>query len=471
MMMTPTHFNAISHLCIGLLCFSIIEGSPAEPANPSENARFWEHIYDDNRPLSFHFIFSEESWNEMNGNSSKRSQTNRPERRPPGRRAPQKFEYVEADMEVSGRRYEKIGIRYKGNSSFRSSRDSPRKPFKIDTNRYQKGLKLFGETKLNFSNAFLDPAYMKEKLGYEVYRSAGLPAPGVGWAEVTYSVEGLYRKKRLGLYVIIEQVDSNYIEKWFGKDSADSLLMKPESREDWRYLGTDPKAYDAFGFKYGKKQIGLIQKFAETLKMIESSTDEVFQKEMGTYIDVENFAAYFAATALLVNLDSYVGMPHNYYLLLDKRDGLLKILPWDVNESFGTFTLNQDPARLIRWDIQRPWIAQRKLAERLFATESFRTLYLQQLRNLLDNGFQEKRLINRIRVLRKNIEPLLTHDPYGFGLEGVEAGIRGDQNGLVPVVERRIPAIEPFIRKRTESVKNQLAGKEAGERIQPRWRR
>ena len=38
-------------------------------------------------------------------------------------------------------------------------------PFKIDTNRFIKGQKLHGRTKLILSNAFLDSAFMREKLG------------------------------------------------------------------------------------------------------------------------------------------------------------------------------------------------------------------------------------------------------------------------------------------------------------------
>ncbi len=51
-----------------------------------------------------------------------------------------------------------------------------------------------GRTKLNLSNAFFDPAFMKEKLGYELYQTAGLPTPGVGWANVTLNVEGIARR-------------------------------------------------------------------------------------------------------------------------------------------------------------------------------------------------------------------------------------------------------------------------------------
>ena len=40
-----------------------------------------------------------------------------------------------------------------------------KQPFKIDTNRFIKGQKLHGRTKLILSNAFLDSAFMKEKLG------------------------------------------------------------------------------------------------------------------------------------------------------------------------------------------------------------------------------------------------------------------------------------------------------------------
>ena len=85
--------------------------------------------------------------------------------------------------------------------------------------RYQpfiKGQKLHGRTKLTLSNAFLDFFFMKAKLGDELYHTTGLATPGVGWANVILTVEGMMGKKLLGLYVIIAQVNNRYLESILG---------------------------------------------------------------------------------------------------------------------------------------------------------------------------------------------------------------------------------------------------------------
>ena len=121
----------------------------------------------------------------------------------------------------------------------------------MDTNRFVDGQKIAGCSKLNLSNVFADPTYLREKIGYEVFQAAGLPTPGVGWARVTLSVEGLYEEESLGLYVLVEQVNDDLLERQLGKDSKDSLLMKPEMFADWQYLGEDPAAYEVFDIKEG----------------------------------------------------------------------------------------------------------------------------------------------------------------------------------------------------------------------------
>ena len=46
-----------------------------------------------------------------------------------------------------------------------------------------------------------------------------------------------------------------------------------------------------------------------------------------------------------------------------------------MNEAFGTFTMGSSPEALVDWDINRPWLADLKLVQRLFAVESFSKLY------------------------------------------------------------------------------------------------
>ena len=157
---------------------------------------------------------------------------------------------------------------------------------------------------------------MKEKLGYELYHVTGLATPGVGWANVTLTVEGMVDKNLLGIYVIIEQVDNRYLESKLGSASKGNLLMKLDSFDDWEYLGNDLQTYARYNIKAGEKNVDQIQQFAELLKLIEEASKAEFEREISKRMDLKQFAAYLAATSILVNIDSYIGMPHNYLSLI-----------------------------------------------------------------------------------------------------------------------------------------------------------
>lgn len=337
---------------------------------------------------------------------------------------------------------------------------------KIDMNKFQKGQKLHGRDKLNLSNSFLDSAFMKEKLAYDLYKKAGLATPGVGWANVTLTVGT--KTVPLGVYVIIEQVDKQFLENNFGETSKDSLLMKPEISR-WEYLGNAPSDYEDYEIKNGEANLEQFQQFGELMKIIEDASDSEFKSEIAQRFDLPKFAGYLAATSILSSLDSYVGAPHNYYLMLDKADGKLRLLPWDVNESFATFSRGTSLETLVDWDIDRPWVADRRLLERLFETDEFPAMYRTALENLMEE-FTVEKLFPRIETYRNAIAPHIGNYKAGKGMKGLRSGIEGDRQGINQAVDRRVLAIKPFIKRRIRSVQDQLAGKREGQTISGRSR-
>ena len=384
--------------------------------NKKADAAFWNSVYVENHVLDVQISITREAWDAM--------QPQRRERRP-GEDGPRvdfgyQFPYAKTKVVIDGLSLPDTGMRCKGNSSYRFASRGLKRPFKIDTNRFAKGQKLHGRTKLNFSNAFLDSAFMKEKLGYELYHAAGMPTPGVGWADVTLTIEGLAEKKPLGIYVIIEQVDDRYIGQNLGKASKGSLLMKPESMDDWRYLGEEPKAYERYNIKVGEKNVDQIRRFAELLELVEQGSDDEFAREIGKRMDL---------------------------------------------------TMGRSPEMLVKWDVDRPWISRRRIVERLFATEQFPKLYRNAVTKLMKNDFTEKKYFARIAEFEKAIAPHVKKDTDGPGSEGLRIGITGDSDGINRAVNRRVLAIKPFITRRIESVNSQLAGKSEGEPIAGREKR
>lgn len=439
-------------ICISLFLSTI---APVLLTFAQDDDAFWKSVYDDNHVLQIEIKISRESWETM---QPKRNNNARGKGRLD---FANEFDYAKSEITIDGQLFPDAGLRFKGNSSYRSSRNSLKKPFKIDTNRFIKGQKLHGRTKLNLSNAFLDPAYMKEKLAYEVYRAAGLPTPKTGWANVVLSVESIADKKPLGVYVLIEQLDERYLKETLQGDPQQSILTKPESLDDWVYLGEDLKAYQQYNIKIGKTNSQTIQRFTEIIRLIEHADDQEFTDKIQDYVDLETLAGYLAATSLLGNIDSYIGMPHNYYLLLNSPQDRLKLLPWDVNEAFGTFTLFAPCEQLVKWEINRPWVARRKLLERLFETEEFPKVYRNALADLMEKAFTEKLLFAQIDEYKNALTPVIQQLGTS-ALDSFEMGIEGDANGRNLAVGRKTFAIKPFVRQRIESVKSQLDGTDKG---------
>ncbi len=447
---------------------------------------FWNSVYEDNHVVEIDISLTKEAWESMQpaqnergrGGSPRggvlpdgppRGRSRRPDGPPPGgggRRggAGTSFEYVKADITIDGEKFGDAGLRFKGNSSYRFSSDGFKRPLKIDTNRFVTGQKLHGRTKFNLSNSYLDPAFMKEKLAYEVYQAAGIPTPGSGWAKVSLSIEGELKKKNLGIYVLIEQVDESYLERKYGEKSKDSLLMKPESSPNWQHPGEEIEQYkEVFNIKEGEDNKEQITQFGDFLRLIGEVSGTEFFNQIGEKMERQR-KGYLAATSLLASLDSYIGAPHNYYLMVDQADNRVRLFPWDVNEAFGTFTMGTTPEKLAEWDITRPWTSNIPLLERLFTHKDFSKLYREKLNELMLGSFTEKNLYERVDIFTKALKPYLNKkEQLAFRM-----GIEGDSSGKNSAVERDIFAIKPFIKRRIRSVKAQLAGKSKGVKIEGR---
>ena len=432
--------------------------------NAVSNSAYWSEVFTGKRVLQVDLRLTAEAWEKM----QPLSRQGEPGRPPRG--GEMEFSYARATMSIDGNRLKDVGLRFKGNSSYRSSQWGLRRPFKVDTNRFVKGLKWFGRTKLNLSNSFKDATLLREKLGYEVFQAAGLPTPGVGWAHVTLTVEGRHESQDLGIYVLIEQVDDDWIKRKLGPESAKSLLMKPEGFFEWPYLGEELKAYERYNIKAGQENTVLRRRFIEFVRLLKEGESKEFAENAGDYLDLDNWAQYFAANTLLVNLDSIVAMPHNYYLVVDQADGLIKILPWDLNECFGLFTAGANPQDLVRWDIKRPWVMENELLDRLFEVPAFQQRYQAAVKELLDSAFRPEAINRRIAEFQPRLEAVMKENGLSGEIRQMRESLEARQAGGESFRGRSI-GLKYFVQERVASVQRQLAGSEQGVRIQQGRRR
>ena len=375
------------------------------------------------------------------------------------------FEYVPADLEFGGRRFPDVAVRYKGNGTFIQSRGSLKRSLKIDLNKYIKGQKLAGITKLNLHNNVSDPSWMNEVLSHRLYRDAGVPGPRTSYARVYVTVAGLYDRKYFGLYSIVEDLDKNFAAEYFGGKVG--AIFKPVTRELFAELGTNWAKYQQTYDPKTPLSSAEEARVMEFARFLGQASDAQFSARLGEYLDLEEFARFMAVTVWLSTLDSILGAGQNYYMRLDPTTRRFQFLPWDLDHSFGQFPLMGTQEMREQLSLAKPWQGERRFLERVFKVDAFQKLYRARLKEFSQTICRPERLARQVDEIAAAIRPAVREEsPEKLTrLDKVAAGEEVEiirANGPVRSGQMQVP-IKPFARARAQSISDQLAGKSEGE--------
>jgi hypothetical protein len=267
--------------------------------------------------------------------------------------------FFAADLTFDEETVANVGVRLKGNSSLWQSADGQMKSFKVHFEEYVGGQDFHGLDRLNLHNNFMDPSSLRETLAYGLARDFGLDPPRTALAAVR--VDG----QRHGVYTLVQQIDSRFLEERFGEDggAADGNLYKCHDGCPLAYWGDDPACYqgsppegvpsppcddttDECGLSLETNEDDpALNDFADVLDLVRA-VDGVLQGQAGpadldAVLDMDGFVRFQAWSLVLSSLDSYFGSAHNFYLYHRPADGRFQFIPWDVNLAFGTFECPQ----------------------------------------------------------------------------------------------------------------------------------
>lgn len=370
------------------------------------------------------------------------------------------FEYVHADLELEGRDFKDVAVRYKGNGTFLESRGSLKRSLKIELGKYSQGNKLVGISKINLQNNVTDASWMNEVLAYRLYRDAGVPTPRTTYARVHLTVTGKYDHQYLGLYSLSEEVDKHFAERNFG--SKRGAIFKPVTPALFTDLGTD---WDKYNQTYdpktlaGNEQTDRVMEFA---RFCDHAQDGEFAAKLTQYLDLDEFARYMAVTVWLSDLDGLLGPGQNFYLHLHPATQLFAFIPWDQDHSFGQMRGTQEERENLSLD--HPWQGENRFLSRVFKVPAFQKLYHNYLGEFSKTLFQAERLASQVDDLAKVIRPaveaeskekLERFDQVVAG-ESVRGGGFGNFGGDGP------KPIKTFTPARTHSVIEQVSGRSTG---------
>ncbi len=367
-------------------------------------------------------------------------------------------QYGRADVTIDGQTVNDVGVRYKGNGTFWMGHHTGKYSFKIDFSEFVKKQNFLGLKKINVNNCVTDPSMLREALSYELFREAGVPASRTGWAEVTVSVGDDPKPKEMGLYLIVEQVDKRFLKRVYG--SSEGLLVKPSCFGAFLYLGDDWEKYKLAYVPKTDATEEQAQRLIAFARLVHLADDQEFDARVEDYLDMDEFLSFLAVNVMLSNLDSFLGGTQNYYAYLDPATNKIQLIPWDLDISFGAFSLVGTPQTRRDLSIDRPQIGEgsNRVIERILAIPRFKQAYHERLRQLLDKQFNENKLIGQIEDQADFIRPFVSQQGDG-AVQRFDAAI-GDE----PTQESP-NSLKYFVQQRRKSIRDQLDGRSPGEHL------
>lgn len=372
------------------------------------------------------------------------------------------FPTVHADLQFEGTTFKDVAVRYKGNGTFVESRNSIKRSFKIELNKFVKGEKLAEVVTLNLHNCVTDASFMNEVLSHRLFHDAGIAAPGTAYARVYVTVPEKHDHQYFGLYSLVENVDAHFAVDRFGKKGE---LFKPVTHELFGDLGEDWKNYAQTYDAKTKLAVKDAQRIIELCKFATYADDRQFAAGIGDYIDMDEFASFMAVTVYLSDLDGILGSGQNLYLYLHPKSHKLLFIPWDQDHSFGQFAMAGSQLQREQLSILHPWRQENRLLERVFKTDAFKKRYLAKLETFSTTLFKPERFVKQVDEIAGAIREAVKEEG-GERLVRFEKAVAGEAKptgAFSFLTGEAMKPIKTFVVVRSQSVLDQLSEKSKGQ--------
>ena len=237
------------------------------------------------------------------------------------------YEFTPATATFDGESIVGLGVRLRGKvGSFRQLTGKPK--FKFDFGEFTDGQRLHGLKSMALNNEVVDCSYLKEPVGYRVFRDAGLPAPRTSFAQVTVNGEDY------GLYVIVEVPDGRFLSNWLPDDDEGQLY-------DGKYLYYPDGSYTMLDFNSGVDDQFQLEEGTENANAEIVATSAAialagpaFQADLDALIDWDQVHRVLAVEQWVGHVDGYAMNRNNYRVYYRQSDGKMMFIPWDFDYAF-----------------------------------------------------------------------------------------------------------------------------------------
>ena len=357
-------------------------------------------------------------------------------------------QYVMADMTfIKGNdttRVDSVGLRLKGNSS--RHRPEGRQnfvPHQTNTTLWRRthfGINLRkyvdddahtiqGIRKIHLRFCSNDPAYVREKYCYDLFKRAGVwTAIRDEYCRVWIHVEGDAREAYFGVYLLAEPIDKRYL-----KDRKDLFGASNGYLWKCRHLSTggaglnnpngdfwyddDSDDMHTYTLKTQTEEFDSARvQFADFMTKLKSLDDNTFYTWIQEVTDVDLLLKTYAVNVVLGMWDDYWNNANNYYLYFSGKHLTgykVFFIPYDYDSSLGNCSISgyltdsgrQNP---LQWGNNIY-----PLISRILRYNVFRQIYIKHLKMLVDEKYalsDRESAQARIMAWQEFIGPYVSND-------------------------------------------------------------
>lgn len=231
--------------------------------------------------------------------------------------------YVKGTLKYGDTTLQDVGIRIKGEASLRTL--NSKTAFKIKLDEFVAKQALLGMHGITLNNMVQDPSFIAERLTYQVYRAANLPAPRCNNALVY--VNGDF----FGVYANVETEDKPFLRRWFTSDAGN---LYEDGQSDFTPGNESSFDLETNESKNDRSDLTALISAIDTAKV------DTYLADLDATLDTEHFLRYTALEAAVNQWDGYSYTyfePNNFRIYHDPSSGKFRFIPWGMDLSMKPF--------------------------------------------------------------------------------------------------------------------------------------
>ncbi len=320
-------------------------------------------------------------------------------------------------MLVNGIRYDSVGVRYKGQSSYQRVMND-KKSFNVSVDYKFPDASIEGYQTFNFNNGFEDASFMREVLYYSTIRRHSMAAKA--------NFIHLYvNDQDYGTYLSVQQQNKDFLSDWFLSNDGPNWRAEATSgttgsmmpgmgmmgggfgagTSSMNYIDNDTTTYKKH-YTLKSSDIAYPWKdFPKVTKILNQNPLTTLEDDLKDVLDVDRTLWHLASEVLFSDDDSYInkgGM--DYYVCQEATTGRFMSYDYDGNTVMARTAATWSPF----YGADK---ATLPLMNRLMASPTIRQRYLAHLRTLINERFDEKQTHALIDKYAALIDSVVQKDP------------------------------------------------------------